>query len=190
MKKLLISLALASAAIAAPVAAQTLPPAVIVIVDLDQIFQTSAAGKLAQSELKARLDSIQARVASLRTSFSAEEETLGKTRPPQTAAPAAIAAWEAKAKDYQTRRTQAEAELQQRDKDFQASRQYVLKQISDGAQPIITQVMKERGATIALAEGATIQHASSIDVTADVVARLDKALPRVSTTAPTGAPAK
>ena len=189
MKKLLIALSLGAATLASPVAAQTLPPAVIVVVDMDQVFSTSAAGKTAQTELKTRLDSIQQRVGSLRTSFAAEEDALAKSRPAQGAAPAAITAWETKAKDYQTRRTQAEQELQQRDKDFQASRQYVLKQINDGAQPIITQVMKERGATIAIAEGATLQHTASIDVTADVVARLDKALPRVSTTAPAGAAA-
>ncbi len=187
MKKMLIAVALATSALAAPVAAQTLPPAVIVIVDMDQVFQTSAAGKQAQAELKTRLDSIQARVTSLTTQFGTEEQTLAKTRP--TAAGPAATAWETKARDFQSRKTQAEQELRNRDRDFQASRQYVLKQINEGAQPIITTVMKERGATIALAEGATLQHSASIDVTADVVARLDKALPRVSTTAP-AAPAK
>lgn len=184
MKKLVIALALASAAtVAAPVAAQTLPPAVIVVVNLDQVFQDSAAGKIAQTELKTRLDGIQSRLASLRTSFGAEEQTLAKTQPPQTPAPA-FQAWQAKVKDFSTRKTQAEQELQKRDQDFQASRQYVLKQINDGAQPIITQIMKERGASIAIPEGATLQHAASIDVTTDVIARLDKALPRVSSTAP------
>jgi outer membrane protein len=185
MKKLALTLAFASAAVvAAPVAAQTLPPAVIVVVNLDQVFQDSAAGKIAQTELKARLDGIQARLASLRTSFGAEEQTLAKAQPAQAAAPAAIQAWQAKVKDFTTRKTQAEQELQKRDQDFQASRQYVLKQINDGAQPIITQIMKERGASIAIPEGATLQHAASIDVTTDVIARLDKSLPRVATTAP------
>jgi outer membrane protein len=191
MKKLAIALALAGAAtVAAPVAAQTLPPAVIVVVNLEEVFQDSAAGKAAQTELKARLDSIQARLASLRTSFGAEEQTLAKAQPAQGAAPAAVQAWQAKVKDYTTRKTQAEQELQKRDQDFQASRQYVLKQINDGAQPIITQIMKERGASIAMPETATLQHAASIDVTADVIARLDKALPRVSSTAPAATTAK
>jgi Skp family chaperone for outer membrane proteins len=189
MKTLLISMALASAAIAAPVAAQTLPPAVIVIVDMDQVFATSAAGKQAQAELKTRLDGIQSRLQSLRTSFGAEEQALIKSRPAPNAAPAAITAWETKAKDFQTRKTQAEQDLSKRDQDFQNSRTYVLKQLSDGAAPIITAIMKERGATIALAEGATLQHAASIDVTADVVSRIDKSLPRVSTTAPAAAAA-
>jgi outer membrane protein len=187
MKKLILSLALASAAIAGPVAAQALPPAVIIVVNMDEVFQTSAAGKQAQAELKTRLDSIQARVGSLRTSFGAEEQTLGQTRP--TAPGPAATAWEAKVKDFTTRKTQAEQELAKRDADFQASRQNVLKQINDGAQPIITTIMKERGASIALAEGATLQHSAAIDVTNDVVARLDKSLPRVSTATP-AAPAK
>jgi outer membrane protein len=182
MKKLLISLALASAAIVAPVQAQTLPAAVIVIVDMDRVFNNSVAGKAAQAELKTRLEGIQARVNSLRTSLGNEEQQLAQTRP--TAAGPAATAWETKVKDFTTRKTQAEQELAKRDQDFQASRQYVLKQLNDGAQPIITQVMKERGAQIALAEGATLQHSASLDVTNDVVARLDKALPRVSTTAP------
>ncbi len=151
MKKLVIALALASAAtVAAPVAAQTLPPAVIVVVNLDQVFQTSTAGKTAQTELKTRLDAIQARLATLRTSFGAEEQTLAKSQPAQGAPEATIKAWQAKVQDFTTRKTQAEQELQKRDQDFQASRQFVLKQINDGAQPIITQIMKERGASIAL----------------------------------------
>jgi Skp family chaperone for outer membrane proteins len=182
MKMMLTSIALFATAIAAPVAAQTLPPAVIVIVNMDDVFQNSTAGKTAQAELKTRLDGIQARLASLRTSFGAEEQTLGQTRP--TAAGPAATAWEAKVKDFTTRKTQAEQELAKRDQDFQASRQYVLKQINEGAQPIISTIMKERGASIALAEGATLQHTAAIDVTTDVVARIDKSLPRVSSTAP------
>lgn len=186
MKKLLIALALGTAAVAGPIAtqasAQALPPAVIIIVDMDQVFQTSAAGKIAQGELKTRLDGIQARVQSLRTSFGAEEQTLGQTRP--TAPGAAATAWEAKVKDFTTRKQQAEAELSKRNEDFQASRQNVLKLINEGAQPIITAIMKERGASIALAEGATLQHIASVDVTNDVVARLDKVLPRVSSATP------
>ncbi len=186
MNKTLISLALASAAMAAPVAAQTLPPAVIIVVDLDSVFQTTAAGKQALVELKTRADAIQGRLQQLRTSFGVEEQSLVSTRP--TAAGPTATAWEAKAKDFQTRKTQAEQELAKRDQDLQASRQFVVKQLNDGAQPIISTIMKERGASIALAEGATLQHSASIDVTADVIARLDKALPRVVTTA--SAPAK
>jgi Skp family chaperone for outer membrane proteins len=192
LKTLAIAIAVPFAALtpgAAPVLAQTLPPPVIVIVDMDRVIGDSAAGKQAAAELKTRNDANQARLASLRTQFGSEGETLQKSQPAQGAAPAVITAFQGKVRDFQQRQQAAEADLQKRDRDFQLSRQYVLKQINDAAQPVITAVMRERGATIVLAEGATLQHASAIDVTADVLARLDKALPRVSTTAP-AAPGK
>ena len=164
--------------------AQALPPPVVIIVDMDQVINGSAAGKAAAADLKGRADAIQARLASLRTQFGTEGEALQKAQPAPTATPAVISAWQAKARDLQTRQQTAEADLQKRDRDFQASRQLVLKQINDAAQPVITTVMRERNATIVLAEGATLQHSVAIDVTADVLARLDKSLPRVSTTAP------
>ncbi len=190
MKKILIALALASAA--TPVLAQQLPPAVIVTVDRQEMIATSAAAKAAQAELKPKADALNARLNQLRTSLSAEEKTLRDTQPQQGAAPAAVQAWQAKVRDFDTRRGQADQELQRRQAEIQQSEQWVVKQINDGAQPIISQIMRERGANIAVDEQVTIQHAAAIDITADVVARLDKALPKVSTTppaAPAAAPA-
>ena len=191
MKNLLKSAAFAATLLAAsvsPVAvqAQTLPPAVIIIVNMDQVFNASAAGKQAQAELKSKVDAMQARANTLRTQFGAEEEALAKSQPAPTNT-AARPAWEAKVRDFQSRQQTAQTELSNREKEFQASRSYVLKQITDASNPIISTLMRERGASIAMPEGATLQHAASIDVTNDLVARLDKALPRVSTTAPAGA---
>ncbi len=187
MKTMLKTLTFAIAApfaFVAPALAQTLPPPVVIIVDMDRVIGDSVAGKQAAGDLKSRNDANQARLASLRTQFGSEGETLQKTAPAQGAAPAVVTAFQAKVQDFQRRQQTAEQDLQKRDRDFQLSRQYVIKQLNDAAQPIITAVMRERGATIVLAEGATLQHASAIDVTTDVIARLDKALPRVSTTAP------
>ena len=185
MKHLIKSAAFATLlATGAAANAQAVPAATIIIVDMDQVINTSAAGKAAAGELKTKADALQARVTSLRTQFGTEEQTLAKTQPAQGAAPAVISAFQAKARDYQNRRQAAEADLANKDRDFQASRQYVIKQLNDGAQPVISTIMRERGASIVLAEGATLQHAASIDVTADVIARLDKSLPRVSSTAP------
>lgn len=184
MLKIAVLAAAAPFALVAPALAQTLPPPVVIIVDMDRVIGDSAAGKQASGELKTRNDANQARLASLRTQFGSEGETLQKSQPAQGAAPAVVTAFQAKVRDYQQRQQTADADLQKRDRDFQQSRQYVIKQINDGAQPVITAVMRERGATIVLAEGATLQHSSAIDVTTDVISRLDKSLPRVSTTAP------
>jgi outer membrane protein len=182
MKTILIALALAS--VATPVLAQQLPAAVIVTVDRQEMIATSAAAKAAQAELKPKADALNARLGQLRTSLGAEEKTLRDTQPQQGAAPATVQAWQTRARDFEARRGQADQELQRRQQEIQQSEQWVVKQINDGAQPIISQIMREKGANIAVDEQVTIQHAAAIDITADVVARLDKALPKVSITPP------
>lgn len=182
MKKLLLALALAGAS--TQVLAQQLPAAVIVTVDSQEMIAASAAAKAAQAELKPKGDQLVARLNQLRTSLSAEDKTLRDTQPQQGAAPAAITAWQAKVKDFDTRRQQADAELQRRQQEIQAAEQWVIKQITDASAPIVSTIMRERGANIAVDERVTLQHAASIDITADVLARLDKALPKVSVTPP------
>jgi Skp family chaperone for outer membrane proteins len=185
MKKMLFALALASAATPATVAvAQQLPPAVIVTVDRQAMIAGSAAAKAAQTELKPKADALQARLQQLSTSLQAEEKTLRDTAPQQGATPAAVQAWQTKARDFETRRQQADQEIQRRQQEIQVSEQWVVRQINDAAQPIISAIMRERGANIAVDEQVTIQHTAALDITKDVIARLDKALPRVSTTPP------
>ena len=194
MKTMLKTVALAATmlagGIAAPAAAQALPPAIIVVVDMDQVFATSAAGKQAAAELKTRFDGhpgprpgaahpVWCRGAGARQEPAGSRCDAGNHQ--CVARPRSRITRPASRSD--------QAELAKRDQDFQASRQSVARQIQDAATPIITTVMKERGASIALTEGATIAHSQAIDVTTDVVARLDKALPRVSTAVP-AAPAK
>lgn len=188
MKKLLISLALASAAIVAPVASpafsQTLPAAVVIVVDLDKIYRDSAAAKAATVDLKSKDDALRARASQLQSSLGGEQQQLAQSRPAQGAPAATVTAWETKARDFQARQQQAGQELEKRQSDLQAARQFVLKQINDALQPIITTVMRERGASVAIAKGATLDSSSALDMTNDIMARLDRALPRVSTTPP------
>ena len=172
---LTVSLPVATPAFAQAAQAQ------IVIVDMEEVISTSSAGKGAQSVLQGQANSLQARVKTLTEGFQKEEEALrtgfqNKTLTQQAA--------EAKAKDIEGRKQSAQAEISGRQRTLQASQAHVLKQIDDAAQPIITAIMREKGANIALARGATIQAANSLDITAEVVKRLNAAKPSVSTTPP------
>ncbi|API58822.1 hypothetical protein BSL82_05470 [Tardibacter chloracetimidivorans] len=172
---LAVSLPVATPAFAQAAQAQ------IVIVDMEEVISTSSAGKGAQAVLQGQANSLQARVKTLTEGFQKEEEALrtgfqNKTLTQQAA--------EAKAKDIEGRKQSAQAEISGRQRTLQASQAHVLKQIDDAAQPIITAIMREKGANIALARGATIQAANSLDITAEVVKRLNAAKPSVSTTPP------
>lgn len=171
---------------AAPAVAQQLSPAVIVIVDMDRIVNESAAGKQAATELQAKVTGLQSRANTLQQQLKTDADSIQQGQSNNTLAGAQL---EQRARSFQEKQQAAQQELGRLENDVQRSRQYVIQQINDAAQPIITQVMRERNASIALAEGATLQHSASLDVTNDIIARLNTSLPRVSTTPP-AAPAQ
>ena len=173
--------ALALAMIAAPAMAQTLSPPVIVIIDLDRVVNESVAGKGAATEIQGKITGLQTRANTLQTQLKTDADSIQAGQANKSLAGPAL---EQRAQAFGQKQQQAQQEIQRLEQDVQRSRQYVIKQINDAAQPIITQVMRERGASIALAEGATLQHSASIDVTTDVISRINTSLPRVSTTPP------
>lgn len=171
---------------AAPVMAQQLSPAVIVLVDMDRIVNESAAGKQASTELQTKISGLQSRASSLQTQLKTDADAIQQGQANNSLAGAQL---EQRARAFQAKQQAAQQELGRLENDVQRSRQYVIQQIDTAAQPIITQIMRERGASIVLAEGATVQHSASLDITTDVITRLNTSLPRVSTTPP-AAPAQ
>lgn len=180
-KSVSAALLLAMAVAPAPVVAQQLSPAVIVIVDMDRIVNESAAGKQAGTDIQAKITGLQSRATTLQNQLKTDADAIQAGQANKSLAGAAL---EARAKAFGEKQQQAQQELGRLEGDIQRSRQYVIKQITDAANPIITTVMRERGASIALAQGATLQHSSSLDVTNDVITRLNTSLPRVSITPP------
>lgn len=180
LKKTAIA-ALALGFMAAPAAAQKLSPPTIVIVDMDRIVNESAAGKTAGTEIQTKVNTLRTRANTLQTQLKADAESIQKGQADKTLAGAAL---EARAKAFGDKQQQAQQELGRLENDVQRTRQYVVEQITNAANPIITTVMREKGASIALQEGATLQHSASLDITNDVIARLNTATPRVSTKPP------
>ncbi len=176
------ALFLASAPAAfAPAMAQQLSPAVIVIVDMDRVVNESAAGKQASTEIQGKITGLQTRASTLQTQLKTDADSIQAGQANKSLAGPAL---EQRARAFQQKQQDAQNELQRAEQDIQRSRNYVIQQITQGANPIITTIMRERNASIALQKDATLQHSASLDVTNDVVARLNTALPRVSTTPP------
>ena len=166
---------------AQPAAQQRTPAAVIVVVDMERVVVQSAAGKQAQSEIQTRVTALQTRAKALEGQLKTEADAIQAGQANQSLAGPAL---ETRVKAFGERQQAAQREVGQAESDIQRSRQFVLKQISDAVNPILTVVMREKGANLAMPVGATLQHGASLDVTAEVISRLDKALPRVSTTPP------
>jgi outer membrane protein len=184
MKKLLVSAALAAAILTPSAAlAQAVPAAVIAVVDLDRITTECTACKTASAALRAQVTSLQNREKALAGPLQTEQRSI------QAAIDALQgkepdAALQARVKAFQTRQQQGAQEVQAQQVQIQRNQQFIQKQISDKLGPIYQSVMQRRGANVMLETGATLATTTSVDVTSDVLAALNTAMPSISVTAP------
>jgi len=184
MKKLLISVSLAAAAVLPSAAqAQAIPAAVIAVVDLDRVTSDCTACKTATAALRSQVQSYQSRENALAAPLQTEQKSIQaaidalKGAEPDAALKARISA-------FQTRQQNGAQELQRQQDQIKRNQQYVQKQIADKLGPIYSQVMQRRGANIMVEQGATLATATSLDVTTDVIGALNTAMPTIQTVAP------
>jgi Skp family chaperone for outer membrane proteins len=184
MKTLLASAALAAAVIVPTAAtAQAVPPAVIAIVDVNRITAECNACKTARTALQNQITSFENRRKTLVSSLETEQKAIqAEVNALKGAEPGA--ALQAKAKAFQTKMQQGEQGLAAQQQTIQRNNQYVLKQILDKLNPIYGQVLQRRGANIMMDTNATLANAQSVDVTNEVLAALNTALPTIVTVAP------
>jgi Skp family chaperone for outer membrane proteins len=189
MKTLLVSAALAATALVPSAAvAQSLPAAVVAVVDVERVTSECNACKTATAALRSQITGLQNRQKALAAPLETEAKAI------QAAADALKgkepdAALQARAKAFQTKQQSAQAELARQEQQIQRNQQYIQKQISDKLSPIFRQVMQRRGANILVEQGSTLATSTTVDVTNDVLAALNTALPSLVTTAP-AAPAQ
>lgn len=188
MKKILLSIAVASAAMTASQAsAQAIPPATVAVVDLARVSGECNACKTAAAALRSQVTAYQNREKSLTGPLQTEQDAIQKAidalngKDPD-------AALQARAKAWETKRQQSAQDLAAQQQQIQRNQQYIQKQIADKLNPIYQQVMQRRGANVLVEVENTLAAASSVDITSDVLAALNTALPTISTTAPAQAP--
>jgi len=184
MKTLFISAAFAAAVLAPSAAsAQSLPSAVVAVVDLDRVTSECNACRTASAALKGQVSSFESRRETLASTLQAEQKSIQtsidalKGKEPDAALQARVKAFQAKAQS-------SEQELAGQQAQIQRNQQYIQKQIQDKLAPIYQQVMQRRGANLLVEVGATLATAQSVDVTNDVLASLNSVLPSLITTAP------
>jgi Skp family chaperone for outer membrane proteins len=184
MKKIILSAALITASdLPTAAQAQAIPAAVIAVVDLERVTGQCNACKTATTALRTQVSGLQAREKALTTPL----ETEGK------AIQAAInalngkdpdAALQARVRAFEQKRQQGAQEVSRQQQQIQRNQQYIQQQIATKLGPIYQQVMQRRSATVLLETGSTLASSASIDVTNDVLAALNAALPTIATTAP------
>ena len=184
MNKILLNAALATSFFA-PVAAnaQAIPAAIVAVTDLDRVTSECNACKTASAALRSQATTIQAREKALADPLAAEQKSI-QAAIDALQGKAPDAALEARAKAWQTRQQQAAAELQRSQTQLQRNQQYIQQQLAQKLGPIYQQIMQRRGANLMVETGTTLATANALDVTNDVLAALNAALPTLATVAP------
>jgi outer membrane protein len=186
MKKLLISTAIAASILPAAANAQAVPAATVAVVDLEKVSGECNACRTAAASLRSQATALQTRQQTLATPLQTEQKSiqaaidaLGGKEPDS--------ALKTRATSFQTRYQQAQEEIARGEQQIQRNQAYINQQVRDKLGPIYQQVMQRRGANVMVEVGATLAASASVDVTNDVLAALNAALPSIQTTAPAAA---
>jgi len=184
MNKTLLTAALAASFLAAPAAqAQAIPGAIVAVADIDRVTAECTACKSAIATLRSQAQSFESRRTTLGNQIQTEGQSL------QTAVNALggkepDAALKARVTAFQTKQQNAAQELERTQTQLQRNQQYIQQQVAAKLGPIYQQVMQRRGANILVDSNVTLATANTLDVTNDVLAALNAALPSIATTAP------
>jgi outer membrane protein len=184
MKTLLASAAFAAIVLApVPAVAQALPGAVVAVVDLEKVTGDCNACKTATAALRTQVTGLQSRQAALAGPLQTEQKSIKAAIDALNGAQP-DAALQARIKAFETKYQSAQDESNNQQQQIQRNQQYIQKQIADKLAPIYQSVMQKHGANVLLEVGSTLATTTSVDVTADVLAGLNAALPSIVTTAP------
>ena len=189
MKNFLLATAIATIALIPSAAqAQAVPAAIVAVADLQKVSSQCNACKTAAATLQSQAAALKAREQALSAPLQTEAKAIQaaidalKGKDPD-------AALEARIKAFQTKQQQGQQELARGQQQLERNNAYISQQISAKLGPIYQQVMQRRGANIMMETGSTLATTTTVDVTNDVLAALNAALPSVITTAP-AAPAQ
>lgn len=168
--------------------AQALPAAVVAVVDRQRVVSECNACKVATTQIQALITQAQQRQQTLATPLQSQDQALQaeasriRALPEGAAKTAAIAALQPRIQSFQQQQGAAQQEIQGIQQNIQSVNNNVLRQITDKLNPIVGQVMQQRGASIALDQDATLASAKTVDVTDQVLVALNAQLTTISVT--------
>ncbi|HZB90218.1 MAG TPA: OmpH family outer membrane protein [Stellaceae bacterium] len=174
---------LAAAALPAlPLRAQsapTLPPPVILIVDMQEILQDAKAAKEVQAILNKQYTAYSKEVAQ-----QEDELQKGGTELERQRTVMAPDAYNQRARELQERYDELGKSVQARRAALQQSLSEAMGKVRTAALEVVADIVKERRANLVLEKEAVVFEPEGMDVTADAIRRLDQKLPSVPVNLP------
>jgi outer membrane protein len=172
---------LAAGIAAAPAMAQKMKPVAIAVFDSQRIEREAMAIKDAREQLQKVRASYQAEVAKEEEKFRAEEQELARQRTVLTGE-----AFDARRRDFERRVTEVQRHVQERSRQLEQSFNDVRGEVGKVMLAIITDLAKERDFALVIHRAQTAYRAEGLDITEEVLKRLDKKLPTIKVNLPPG----
>ena len=179
MRKILLATAVAAAAIVLPAAASAAPS--VLTVDLDRVLSECTACRSASASIQSQVQAGQARAQALEAQLKPEATALDAAARALNGKDA-DAALKKRANDFQARQQAAQTELANKQRAIESTQANVQQQIASKVVVVAEQVRVRRQADIVIGKNATLASNPANDVTTEVLAALNAALPSVSVT--------
>jgi outer membrane protein len=155
------------------------PTPTVAIVDINQIMQSSEAAKSIKTQLDKARTGFQQTVQSKNEEFRKLEDDLQRQR--EVLSPEAF---QQKQKEFQQKVADAQRETQDRRNKSEEALGKAQLQVETALNQIVDQIAKEQSITLVLPRQAVLHYEQEMDITAEVLKRLNAKLPSVSLVLP------
>jgi Skp family chaperone for outer membrane proteins len=166
--------------LAAPSApAQSPAPAVVLVVDIQRIMRDSKAAQTIRSQVNDQREKFQAEFAEREKKLREEEQSLARQRTILTAE-----VFQQKLKEFEGRIATVQRDAQGRRQEVEAALNRALQDIRGVLVNIVGKMADEQKATVVLPKVSVFLVDKKLEITEDVLARLDAELPKVTVRVP------
>lgn len=177
MKKNLLLSTLVTAALlaASPVQAATAVKSSIAVINVQQVMNESTAAKSMRDQLENKQKEFQKLISKQEKALQEDDKELSKKR-----SVLSKEAFEKKLREFQIKATDLQKDVQSKKAILEMASARALGQIQKTTTEIISDLAKEKSFTVALPTSQILYADSSLDISEDVLARLNKKLPTLT----------
>lgn len=174
VKRIAVSLAVALGLSLSAVAAQAAGPAIILVVDTQGVFAQSKAGQSIRSQYEEQVKKIMADGKKTDDALQADAKKLQEER--------SLLSQEdlqKRVQSLQQRTGEFQQSIQIKQQGLQLGVQRAESQVEAALRPIFAEIMKEQKATLLLDQAVVLAGGADLDISAEVLKRLNEKLARV-----------
>lgn len=150
-------------------------PVVVLVVDMQRVLQESKSGKMIQSQMQQQVSSYQKNLAKQDQDLAATQQDLQRQQ-----SILAQDAFALKVKEFEQRVSDAGKRAQEAQQNLTESRNEAVGKVDTAMLQVIDGLAKERGANLILNRAAVVMFDVRMDVSDEVIKRLDEKLPAVT----------